>query len=222
MEIGHCQFPDGLLYDTANHTWASLSNEEEVTVGITSLLTNMVGRMISFRPKRIGSRMVRNSSLATLESQKFVGPVPSPFSGQIMATNESLIQNPKILNDSPYTEAWIARIRPDSLEDEASLLSTFHDAEASFRQEIIDRRVRCFKLYPDLDLFEIGLECSAVLVKLNEALSQMPAGGVVHVVSDEPTALVEMIRWTEDTGYSLVEWRAEGNLTHFIVRKARG
>ena len=69
-------------------------------------------------------------------------------------------------------------------------------------------------------MFEIGVECSAVLLKLNELVTTIPVGNVVHLISDDPTAYVEMVRWTEQTDNSLVEWRTEGNLFHFIVRKA--
>jgi len=68
---------------------------------------------------------------------------------------------------------------------------------------------------------EIGTECSAVLIRLNDLLATIPLGEVVHLVSDDPTAYVEMVVWSERTGQSLVDWRKEGNLFHFIVRKVR-
>jgi glycine cleavage system H protein len=68
---------------------------------------------------------------------------------------------------------------------------------------------------------EIGTECSAVLVRLNDLLATIPMGEVVHLISDDPTAYVEMVVWSERTGQTLVDWRREGNLFHFIVRKVR-
>jgi len=88
------------------------------------------------------------------------------------------------------------------------------------REKIAQHHARCFKAFPDHEMFEIGAECSAVLLKLNELVSTIPVGVVVHLVSDDPTAYVEMVRWTEMTGHNLVESRTEGNLFHFIVRKA--
>src|SRR5215831_4454840 len=99
MEIEHCYFPENLLYDSENHTWARVS-KSEVTVGITSLLASLAGRMLSCRPKTIGYAVNRSLSLATLESQRFVGPAPSPLSGVLLEVNQRIVQNPKLLNDS--------------------------------------------------------------------------------------------------------------------------
>ncbi len=221
MEIEHCNFPDNLLYDTENNTWVNLSKTGEVLVGITSLLASLAGRLVQLRPKLAGSTITKGASLGTLESEKFIGPVPSPLTGVILEVNEQVVQNPKILNDAPYSEGWIAKLKPARLDTEASILSSIQDAEKAFKRGIAAYRVRCFKLFPDQELYEIGVECSAVLLKLSEALSLLPVAGVVHVVSDDPTALVEMVRWADLSGQSLIEWRAEGNLTHFIVQKSR-
>jgi TusA-related sulfurtransferase len=68
-------------------------------------------------------------------------------------------------------------------------------------------------------MFEIGLECAAALTKLDELVSRIPIGEVIHLVSDDPTADLEMIRWSEQNRQSLLEMRTEGSLFHFIVKK---
>ncbi len=68
---------------------------------------------------------------------------------------------------------------------------------------------------------EIGTECSAVLIRLNDLLATIPVGEVVHLVSDDQTAYVEMVAWSERTGQNLLDWRQEGNLFHFVVKKVR-
>src|SRR6266700_2983708 len=107
MEIDYCSFPDGLLYDSENNTWANALKTGEVTVGITSILAAIAGRLASFRPKPLGSIVARGSSLATLENDRFVGPVPSPLTGIILETNEQAALTPKLVNDFPYSEGWI-------------------------------------------------------------------------------------------------------------------
>jgi TusA-related sulfurtransferase len=82
-------------------------------------------------------------------------------------------------------------------------------------------RVRCFAAFPDHEMFEIGVECSATLAKLDELIEKVPAGEVIHLVSDDPTADLEMSRWSEERGQSLLEIKNEGNLLHFIVKKMR-
>ena len=220
MEIDHCVFPDGLLYDSENNTWANASKTGEVTVGITSILAAIAGKFTSLRPKPPGSIVAKGSSLGTLENERFVGPIPSPLTGIILATNEQAANTPKLMNDSPYSEGWIARLRPSRLAEEAPLLSSISDAKAIFKHRIDEYHVRCFKAFPDQELYEIGVECSAVLMKLNELISALPIGAVVHLVSDDPTAYVEMVRWSDESGHILVDWRNEGNLSHFIVRKS--
>jgi TusA-related sulfurtransferase len=70
-------------------------------------------------------------------------------------------------------------------------------------------------------MYEIGTECAAVLVKLDELLSRMEVGEVVHIVSDDWTAPMEMDRWSTETGHPIADARKEGNLYHFLVRKFR-
>ena len=70
-------------------------------------------------------------------------------------------------------------------------------------------------------MFEIGIECAATLTKLGELLSKVQIGEVVHIVSDDTSADLEMIRWTEENGQELLEIRKEDNLFHFIVKKAK-
>lgn len=158
--------------------------------------------------------------MGTLESLKFVGPIRSPASGLISAVNGDIIKRPKLLNDAPYTDGWIVRLKPSSLKSEKALLSGASGATETFRRRIAEFHARCFKAFPDHEMVEIGMECSAVLVRLNELLATVPIGDVVHLVTDDPTSYVEMVRWTDQTGHELVDWRQEGNLFHFIVRKA--
>ena len=222
MEIDHCLFPDNLLYDVENNTWTRRRGETDVTIGITSILSGLAGKFISARFKQAGVELQRGRSLGTLESLRFVGPVPSPFSGTILEANTSAIKRPKLLNDSPYEEGWVVRLRPSSFLLEQALLSGPSAARGILHEKIRRLRVRCFKAYPDHEMFEIGVECAAVIVRLNELMETSEKGVVVHVVSDAPTAYVEMERWVDQTKNELVDWRTEGNLFHFIVRKTLG
>jgi TusA-related sulfurtransferase len=79
----------------------------------------------------------------------------------------------------------------------------------------------CFGAFPDYEMFQIGVECAATLTKLDELLEKITIGNVVHLVSDDTTADLEMVRWSEQTGQSLLETRKEGSLFHFIVKKMK-
>ena len=70
-------------------------------------------------------------------------------------------------------------------------------------------------------MWEIGVECAAVLVRLNELIERCALNDVIHVVSDDPTADIEMERWSDETGQLVLESRKEGKLIHFIVKKVK-
>ena len=188
---------------------------------MTSLLSAIAGKFTSARLRHEGTRAERRRSLGTLESLKFVGPIPSPISGIVLTVNGDVVKRPKLLNDAPYTEGWIVKLKPLSFIAERGFLSGAMDATEVFKKKIVEFHARCFKAFPDHEMYEIGTECSAVLVRLNELLATTSVGDVVHLVTDDPTSYVEMVRWTDQTGQQLVDWRQEGNLFHFIVRKER-
>ncbi|HVH15825.1 MAG TPA: hypothetical protein VNA15_08935 [Candidatus Angelobacter sp.] len=219
MEIDHCVFPDDLLYDLENNTWIRVEEDGEVTIGVTSLLAAIAGKLTLARLKSPVVDIQRGQSLGTLESQKFVGPIPSPVSGLLSRANSFVADHPRVINDSPYEDGWIGRLKPSHLALERILLSRASESKVLLAQRIKEFHVRCFKAFPDHEMSEIGTECSAVLLRLNDLLATIPVGEVVHLVSDDPTAYVEMVVWSDRTGQSLVDWRKEGNLFHFIVKK---
>ena len=221
MEIDHCVFPDDLLYDLENNTWLRIEDNGEVTVGVTSVLPAIAGKLTLARLKSAEVAIQRGQSLGTLESLKFIGPIPSPVSGILLKTNGLIVDRPRIINDSPYQEGWIASLKPSHLALERILLSKSTESKTLLAKKIAEFHVRCFKAFPDHEMSEIGTECSAVLIRLNDLLATIPAGEVVHLVSDDQTAYVEMVAWSERTGQNLLDWRKEGNLFHFIVKKVR-
>jgi glycine cleavage system H protein len=223
MEIDHCIFPDQLLYDVDNFVWANNNDNGKgsMTVGITSILTFIAGKICTIKIKNPGTEIKRGKSIGTLESNKYFGVVRSPISGTIVETNYSIVNNPKIVNDYPYTEGWFAKIRPNDMFGEIKALETIEYCHAKIKPIIQQLHVRCFAAFPDYEMFEIGVECAATLTKLDELLAKLETGHVVHLVSDDGTADLEIIRWSEQTGQSVVELRKEGNLFHFIIRKVK-
>jgi glycine cleavage system H protein len=221
LEIDHCVFPDDLMYDIENNTWLRIDDGGIATIGVTSVLSALAGRLIRAKLKTVGASIEKGQSLGTLESERFVGPIVSPLSGRIVETNAAIPDLPRTINDSPYATGWIVRLSPSRLTSDSSLLSKAGESRILLAQKIAQLHVRCFKAFPDREMYEIGTECSAVIVRLNDQLATMPVGEVVHLVSDDPTAYVEMVAWADRTGQSLVDWRKEGKLFHFIVRKVR-
>ena len=221
MEVDHCFFPDDLLYDLENNTWLKVEEGNLVTVGVTSILVGIAGKLVRATMKQKGASLDRGQSLGTLESEKFVGPVRSPVSGELVESNPLLADRPKIVNDSCYEDGWIAKLRPIHFSIEKLLLSKAGESRVQLAQIVAKHKVRCFRAFPDREMFEIGTECSAVIVRLNDQMGSMPLGEIVHLVSDDPTSYVEMVAWTERTGQNLLDWRQEDKLFHFIIKKVR-
>jgi glycine cleavage system H protein len=219
MKIDNCSFPEDLLYDTENFVWIS-NKEKTVTIGITTIMASIAGKLSSIKLKPVGTRLEKGKSCGLLESAKYFGVVRTSVSGTIVQVNKSLMDKPKLANDFPYTEGWFVKIEPSDIGD-LKALETIENCHNNMRLAIQKLRIRCFEAFPDHEMFEIGVECSATLAKLDELLEKIPAGEVIHLVSDDPTADLEMLRWSEQKGQSLLEMREEGNLFHFIVKKVR-
>jgi len=221
MQIEHCEFPEDVLYDLENNVWIRLQGEKRVQLGITSVHAALAGKLTQVKFKPVGAVLQRGQAVATIESVKYFGAVRTPLGGTLIEANQKLDSNPKLANDYPYNSGWFVVIEPTQLTSEEDLLLPSRSAEERIRSQIRELRVHCFKAFPDHEMWEIGVECAAVLVRLNDLIGQSPQNEVVHVVSDDPTADIEMARWSEETGQQLLESRREGNVMHFIVRKVK-
>ncbi len=123
-EIRGCTIPEDLLYWPEKHVWARPEDDGTVTIGITDVAQHMARGIINAMPKAVGKKVKRGRSVGTLESGKWVGPVTSPVTGQIVAVNEEAVANPKLINDDPYGKGWFARIQPDNWEADKAQMTT--------------------------------------------------------------------------------------------------
>ncbi|HLE53846.1 MAG TPA: hypothetical protein VI999_01210 [Thermoplasmata archaeon] len=218
MKIDTCEFPDELLYEDEGLTWARREPSGDVVLGITSIQAAVAGPLTKVEPRPVGREYGRQKTIGTLESGKFFGPIRTPVAGTLLAVNEEAVRNPKLLSSAPYGEGWFARVRPAASENLAGLRSVAESKERLVSQ-IAALRVHCFAAFPDHELVEIGTECAAVLTKLDDLMTHLRMGDVVHLVSDDWTAPAEMENWSMRTGQKVLESRKEGNLYHFLVRK---
>jgi len=156
--------------------------------------------------------------MGTMEGSRHFDVFRSPVAGTLSAVNERLTEEPGLLNKDPYGEAWFAEIRVKD-NDELGALGRLPQAEHRIAELLKERRVHCFAAYPDFEIFDTGVECQAVLAKLNELLERSTPGTVVHLVSDDSSAEIEMQRWSDQTGNSVLDVQKEGRIFHYIVRK---
>jgi glycine cleavage system H protein len=220
--LGNCYFDDRALNDVENNVWVRMNNSDGVaTIGINTILAWMGGAFKAVTFRDVGIVVERGKSLGSVESLRHFDVVRSPISGTIAEVNPKLLEDPPLLNRDPFGAGWFAKVRPSSYASEAGYLKDTNTARPQLEEKIDQLRIHCLSEFPDHEMFEIGTECSATLAKLDELLANVSPGQVVHLVTDDPTATIEMVRWSERTGYPVVEDEREGNLIHFLVRKSR-
>lgn len=222
MKINHCIFPRDILYDAENFVWADIHHDKRrATLGITSILGYISGKISTITLKEVGSYINRGKSFGTLESLRYFGVVRAPISGRIIEVNRAVMDQPKLANDLPYNEGWFARMEVSNIEEEIGNLQPIESCYENVANLIQKHHIICFGAFPDYEIFQIGVECAATLAKLDELLEKITVGKTVHLVSDDITSDLEMVRWSDQTGQSLLETRREGNLFHFIVKKMK-
>ena len=113
-------YPDDLLYHP-EHDWARLDGET-ATLGITWFAQDALGEVVFFDPPEVGSSITKDESYAEVESVKAVSDVIAPLSGEIVEVNTGLGDSPETINDDPYGEGWLVKIKLSDPAETESLL----------------------------------------------------------------------------------------------------
>ena len=114
-------YPEDLLYHP-EHDWARVEGEE-ATFGITWFAQDQLGEVVFFDPPEVGRETSKDQSYAEVESVKAVSDVFAPLSGEIVAVNDALAENPEKINHDPYGEGWLVRVRLADASEADSLMS---------------------------------------------------------------------------------------------------
>jgi glycine cleavage system H protein len=122
-------YPQGLLYHP-EHDWARIDDGAGIaTLGITWFAQDALGEVVFYEPPAPGSRLEQGSPYAEVESVKAVSDVIAPLSGEIVEVNEALAENPRAINEDPYGDGWLVRIRlADPAERETLLDASAYSA----------------------------------------------------------------------------------------------
>jgi glycine cleavage system H protein len=124
-------YPDGLKYH-AEHDWARIEGDE-ATFGITWYAQDALGEVVFYEPPEIGSAISKDASYAEVESVKAVSDVIAPLSGEITAVNEALSDSPEKINEDPYGEGWLVKVKLSDTAEVGELLDA-----AAYRQLLAD------------------------------------------------------------------------------------
>jgi glycine cleavage system H protein len=220
VDVEGCPLPEDRLYDLENSVWIRTEPEGEATLGLMSSLVAFAGRVqqVTFRP--IEGTIAAGRSVATVESLRYTGPVRLPVPATVIDRNRELERRPKLLNDAPYDRGWLVRLRPESVPlVPGGALRPAAGIVEQLRERIRVDRIRCFPAYPDVELVEVGTECSAMLAQLDELLARREPEEIVLLVTDDPTSPIEIVRWSDRTGHSVLGHRTEGTLHQYTIRK---
>jgi glycine cleavage system H protein len=113
-------YPEDLLYHP-EHDWAKIDGDV-ATFGVTWFAQDSLGEIVFFDPPAVGAKVTQGDSYAEVESVKAVSDVIAPLSGEIVEVNEALSDSPEKVNDDPYGEGWMVKVRLSDPAERDSLL----------------------------------------------------------------------------------------------------
>ena len=109
------EVPSELKY-TKSHEWLRLEDDGLVTVGISDHAQELLGDLVFVELPEAGLEFVAGDECCVVESVKAASDVYMPISGEVAEVNEALADEPEIINDSPYDNGWLFKIRPSAEE----------------------------------------------------------------------------------------------------------
>jgi glycine cleavage system H protein len=119
--LAEASYPDELIYH-AEHDWARVEGEQ-ATFGITWYAQDSLGEVVFFDPPEVGAETARDESYAEVESVKAVSDVIAPLSGEVVEVNEALADAPEKINEDPYGEGWLVKVKLSDPGEAEGLLS---------------------------------------------------------------------------------------------------
>jgi glycine cleavage system H protein len=113
-------YPEELKYHP-EHDWARIEGEE-ATFGITWYAQDALGEVVFYEPPEVGAEVSKDKPYAEVESVKAVSDVYAPLSGEITAVNETLADSPEQINEDPYSEGWMVKVKVSDPSEADQLL----------------------------------------------------------------------------------------------------
>jgi glycine cleavage system H protein len=119
--VAEASYPDELIYH-AEHDWARVEGDQ-ATFGITWYAQDSLGEVVFFDPPEVGDTIAKDASYAEVESVKAVSDVIAPLSGEVVEVNGTLGDAPEKINEDPYGEGWLVKVKLSDPGEADSLLS---------------------------------------------------------------------------------------------------
>ena len=125
-------YPEDLKYHP-EHDWARIEGDEAV-LGITWFAQDALGELVHFEAPETGMTVTKDASYGEVESVKAVSEVVSPLSGEVLAVNQKAVDEPEVVNEDPYGDGWLVRIRMSD-PDEVDLLQDVNAYKAHVAEQ---------------------------------------------------------------------------------------
>ena len=113
-------YPEDLLYH-AEHDWARIDGDEAV-LGVTWYAQDALGELVHYEPPDEGATVAKDSSYGEVKSVKAVSDLIAPLSGEVLEVNKKVVDAPELVNEDPYGDGWLIRIRLSNPEEQEQLL----------------------------------------------------------------------------------------------------
>jgi glycine cleavage system H protein len=113
-------YPDDLKYHP-EHDWARIEGDE-ATLGITWFAQDALGELVHYEAPAVGATVTKDGEYGEVESVKAVSGVVSPLSGEVLEVNQRAVDEPEIVNEDPYGEGWLIRIRMSDASEADALM----------------------------------------------------------------------------------------------------
>ena len=119
--MSEANYPEDLLYHD-QHDWARLEGDDHAVFGITWYAQDSLGEVVFYDPPEVGAAIDKDSSYAEVESVKAVSDVIAPLSGEVVEVNEALGDTPEKINEDPYGEGWLVKVKLGAPQEAGALL----------------------------------------------------------------------------------------------------
>jgi glycine cleavage system H protein len=125
--MSQASYPDELLYHP-EHDWARVEQDgsdpahPHATMGITWYAQDALGEVVFFEPPAVGTTLSKDEPYMEIESVKAVSDVIAPLSGEVVEVNRALEDNPATINEDPYGEGWLVKVRLSAPAERETLL----------------------------------------------------------------------------------------------------
>jgi glycine cleavage system H protein len=120
--VAEASYPEELLYHD-QHDWARLEGDDHAVFGVTWYAQDSLGEVVFYDPPEVGATIQKDAAYAEVESVKAVSDVIAPMSGEIVEVNEALGDAPEKINQDPYGEGWMVKVKLSAAGEAGSLLA---------------------------------------------------------------------------------------------------